>query len=179
MNYEEILYFWFNELKPRDWYRKDSVIDARIVERFSVVHQAAKAGLLYKWRETAQGALAEILVLDQFSRNMFRDNADAFAQDALALVLAQEALRRGLDQLVQEQQRHFFYLPFEHSEAVAMQEESVRLFTLLGQAEGLDYAKRHKQIIDRFGRFPHRNKILGRQSTAEEVKFLQQPGSSF
>ena len=179
MNYTEVLNFWFVELKPKDWWKKSVELDGLITLRFGSVHEQARMGLLYQWRETADGALAEILVLDQFSRNMYRDKPEAFAQDPLALVLAQEAVRRGLDQLLPSLRRQFFYLPFEHSEAASMQAEALRLYSLLGDAYALDFAKRHKAIIDRFGRFPHRNEILGRESTEEEKKFLQEPGSSF
>jgi uncharacterized protein (DUF924 family) len=179
LQYTDIIQFWFAEIKPASWWKKDAEFDALILRRFAAVHHQASLGLLYQWRDTAEGALAEILVLDQFSRNMYRDKPDAFARDPLALVLAQEAIRRGLDQLVPIPQRAFFYLPFEHSEADSMQEESMRLFALLGDANTLDFAKRHKKIIDRFGRFPHRNAILGRKSTEAEEQFLQEPGSSF
>ena len=179
MNYPEILDFWFVELKQKDWWKKSAELDGLITRRFTQVHEQAKMGLLYQWRENAEGALAEILVLDQFSRNMFRDKPEAFAQDPVALVLAQEALRRGLDQLLPTLQRQFLYLPFEHSEAGSMQEESVRLYSLLDDALTLDFAKRHKAIIDRFDRFPHRNAILGRKNTEAEEIFLREPGSSF
>ena len=179
MNYSEILRFWFSDIKPAAWWEKDAEVDALITGRFAAIHEQASTGLLYRWRETADGALAEILVLDQFSRNMFRNEPAAFAQDTVALVLAQEALRRGLDKSVPAYQRNFFYLPFMHSEAAAIQQESVRLFTLLGDGEALNFAQQHKTIIDRFGRFPHRNVILGRCSTEAELAFLKEPGSSF
>jgi uncharacterized protein (DUF924 family) len=175
----DILHFWFTEITPQNWWQKDPQFDAAILRRFAAVHREASLGLLYKWRETAEGALAEIIVLDQFSRNMYRDKPAAFAQDPLALVLAQEAVRRGLDQLEPTLQRAFYYRPFQHSEALSMQEESLRLFSLLGDTNALDFAARHKAIIDRFGRFPHRNLIVGRSSTEEEEKFLQEPGSAF
>ena len=179
MYYAEIINFWFTELSPSQWWLKSAELDETISRRFAAIHQRAIKGLLYQWRATAEGALAEILVLDQFSRNMYRDQPGAFAQDILALVLAQEALRRSLDQHVPVQQRHFFYLPFMHSEEALFQQESVHFFTGLGDAGALDFAEQHKVIIDRFGRFPHRNAILGRNSTDEEEVFLQQPGSSF
>ena len=179
MQYTDVIHFWFTEIEMENWWQKNPGFDALIMQRFAAVHDEASKGLLYKWREAPEGALAEIIVLDQFSRNMHRDKPEAFAQDPLALVLAQEAVRRGLDQLVPTRQRAFFYLPFEHSEAASMQEESLRLFSLLADSITLDFAKRHKVIIDRFGRFPHRNAILGRKSTELEEKFLQEPGSSF
>jgi uncharacterized protein (DUF924 family) len=134
---------------------------------------------LYAWRESAEGALGEIIVLDQFSRNIFRDRAAAFAQDALALVLAQEAVRRGLDKSLTQQQRHFLYMPYMHSESRLIHEEAVRLFTNMGDAGVLDFEMRHKAIVDRFGRYPHRNALLGRVSTSEEIAFLKTPGSAF
>ena len=178
-NPESVLYFWFEEIQPAAWWKKDAAFDALIAERFGAVLDSARVGELYAWRESAAGALAEVIVLDQFSRNIFRDRAEAFAQDALALVLAQEALRRGLDMQLAEKRRHFLYMPYMHSESRAIHEEAVRLFTALGDASVLDFEMRHKAIIDRFGRYPHRNAVLGRVSTAEEIAFLAMPGSSF
>ncbi len=179
MDYKDIIHFWFVELQPTDWWKKNTALDALISRRFARIHAQACTGTLYQWRDTAEGALAEIIVLDQFSRNMFRDQAASFAQDTVALILAQEALRRDLDQLLNSQQRNFLYLPFMHSEETDIQEQSLRLFTALGDDYALDFAQRHKVIIDRFGRFPHRNAILGRTSTREEMEFLREPGSSF
>ncbi len=174
-----VLHFWFEELQPAAWWKKDVALDALIEERFAALVARARVGELHAWRENAEGALAEVIVLDQFSRNIFRDRADAFAQDALALVLAQEAVRRGLDMLLAKQQRHFLYMPYMHSESRLIHEEAVRLFTHLGDAWVLDFEMQHKAIVDRFGRYPHRNALLGRESTAEEIAFLQRPGSSF
>jgi uncharacterized protein (DUF924 family) len=179
MQYTDVIHFWFTEIEMENWWQKNAEFDDLIARRFASVHHEASLGLLSKWRETPEGALAEIIVLDQFSRNMFRNKPEAFAQDSLALVLTQEAVRRGLDQLVPTRQRAFFYLPFEHSEADSMQEESLKLFSTLGDTTALDFAKQHKAIIDRFGRFPHRNAILGRKSTEAEQEFLREPGSSF
>lgn len=179
MNYEDILCFWFNETLSDAWWRKDPAFDALIAGRFGRQLESAKAGELYRWRDTAEGALAEIIVLDQFSRNIFRDDARAFAQDALALVLAQEAVRRGLDRQLPKAKRHFLYMPYMHSESRLIHEEAVHLFALLDDAGVLDFEMKHKAIVDRFGRYPHRNALLGRASTPEEIEFLQTPGSSF
>jgi len=130
-------------------------------------------------RQTAQGRLAEIIVLDQFARNLFRDQAQQFAADAMALVLAQEAIAQGFDQQLPAQQRLFMYMPYMHSESVLIHQRAVALFTALGLPDNLDFEYKHQAIIDRFGRYPHRNALLGRASTAEELAFLQQPNSSF
>ena len=173
MDSTEVIDFWFNELGTKDWFRKDDEIDARITQRFRAVHSWAARGELWSWRSTALGALAEIIVLDQFSRNMFRDDPRAFATDGMALVLAQEALRRSLDRELSPSQKSFMYMPFMHSESALIHETAVKLFTEPGLEENLDFELRHKAIIDRFGRFPHRNRILGRPSTPEELEFLK------
>ncbi|GAB3376892.1 DUF924 domain-containing protein [Spongiibacter taiwanensis] len=179
MEYSAVLDFWFGELQPADWWRKDAEVDRRIARRFGEVHRAAVAGECYFWRHKPQGRLAEIIVLDQFSRNVFRDQAAAFAADGQALVLAQEAIRLGADQQLERDQRAFMYMPYMHSESLAIQRASLSLFEGLGQQNNLDFARAHFAIIERFGRYPHRNAILGRASTAEELAFLEQPGSSF
>ncbi len=179
MTHHAVLQFWFEETQPAVWWKKDPAFDALVARRFGVLLDSARAGELQSWRETAPGALAEVIVLDQFSRNIFRDTPQAFAQDALALVLAQEAIRRGLDRLLTIQQRVFLYLPFMHSESRLIQQDSMRLYRALGIESNLDFALKHKAIIDRFGRYPHRNGVLGRESTAEEIAFLATPGSSF
>lgn len=175
----DVISFWFDELGPKSWFAKDSSLDARIVERFSSTHEKASRCELYGWRETAKGRLAEVLVLDQFSRNMFRDSPRAFAQDPLALALAQEAVRAGADQDLTPSERTFLYMPFMHSESLVIHDVAVELFTKNGIAQNLDYEQKHKAVLDRFGRYPHRNAILGRPSTPEEVAFLTEPGSSF
>lgn len=179
MNSQSILHFWFEEIQPSAWWKKDSALDALIAARFGAVLDSARAGELYAWRESAEGALAEVIVLDQFSRNIFRDDTRAFAQDALALVLAQEAVRRGLDRDLPAQRRHFLYMPYMHSESRAIHVEAQGLFKALGDASVLEFELRHKAIIDRFGRYPHRNALLGRTSTPEEIAFLATPGSAF
>jgi hypothetical protein len=139
----------------------------------------AKHCELWTWRATAEGRLAEIIVLDQFSRNLYRDHAESFAQDALALALAQEAIQLNLDQQLSPEQRSFLYMPFMHSESKIIHIQALQLFEELGNPLNLDFEKKHKVIIDRFGRYPHRNQILGRSSTAEEIEFLKQPNSHF
>ncbi len=176
---EAVLRFWFVELEPRDWWRKDPELDQRIASRFGALLETAATGALAEWRTTPRGRLAEIIVLDQFSRNIHRGSAEAFANDALALHLAEEAVATGaaLELLVEE--RRFFYMPYMHSESAAVHETAMRLFATPGLEKNLDFERRHKAMIDRFGRFPHRNALLGRESTAEEIEFLKQPGSSF
>lgn len=179
MNYQEILDFWFNPEHQSLWFSKSDTFDQKIRQNFSKVHEQAVQAELWSWRKTADGRLAEIIVLDQFSRNLYRDQPLAFAQDGLALALAQEAISLNLDAQLNPEQRSFLYMPFMHSESKMMHEFALKLFQRLGNPVNLDYEKRHKKIIERFGRYPHRNKILGRESTPEELEFLNQPGSSF
>jgi uncharacterized protein (DUF924 family) len=178
MHYEKIIQFWFSELNAAQWWKKDAELDRKIAERFGKVHAAAARSELFQWRSTAQGRLAEVLVLDQFSRNIYRHRPQAFASDPLALALAQEAVARGLDDALEPSQRNFLYMPYMHSESAVIHKEAVRVFSKAGEQQ-YDFELRHKAIIDRFGRYPHRNAILGRQSTPEEIEFLKQPGSSF
>lgn len=179
MNYQVILDFWFNEKTQPLWFAKSDEFDQLILKNFKNIHQQAAQAELWQWRDTAEGRLAEIIVLDQFSRNLYRDSPKAFAQDALALALAQEAIHLGLDQKLTEDYRKFLYMPFMHSESKIIHEQALKLFQDLGNPINLDFEIKHKVIIDRFGRYPHRNAILGRESTAEEIKFLTQPNSSF
>lgn len=176
---ETILDFWFEELTAKQWFAKDPALDADIAARFSSLHRAAIQGELFTWRTSATGRLAEIIVLDQFSRNMYRDEANAFASDPMALALAQEAVSVGSDQHLPAHQRQFLYMPYMHSESALIHDIAVSLFNQPGLERNLDFELRHKAIIDRFGRYPHRNAVLGRQSSAEELEFLQQPGSRF
>lgn len=176
---DEVIAFWFDELTPSDWWIKSPEFDQRIRDRFGALHAAASAGELWRWRSAPTGRLAEIIVLDQFSRNMFRDAPQAFAQDAMALTLAQEAVASGADEPLDTPQRCFLYMPYMHSESALVHEEALRLYDQPGLEKNLDFERRHKAIIDRFGRYPHRNAVLGRSSTAEEIEFLTQPGSSF
>ncbi|RVU34695.1 DUF924 domain-containing protein [Hwanghaeella grinnelliae] len=174
-----VLRFWFEESTPQQWFEKNADFDRVIEERFGDLHQEASNGGHDDWAKSANGALALILVLDQFSRNLFRDDPRAFAQDGKALSLAREAISKGQDKEVSEERRVFFYVPFEHSEDLADQEESLPYFESLSNPEYLRYAIAHRDIIARFGRFPHRNDVMGRESTAEEIAFLKTPGSSF
>lgn len=176
---DNVLNFWFKEIEPKQHWVKDLDFDTLIAERFGDLHKQAKAGELFSWRSTARGALAEIIVLDQFSRNMYRNTPDAFASDSLALVLAQVAVEKGLDNELTEAERPFLYMPYMHSESIVIHNEAVKLFEKLGNENSLDFELKHKAIIDRFGRYPHRNTILGRESTDEEIAFLQEPNSSF
>ena len=173
MDSTEVSEFWFNELGPKDWFRQDDGIDTVVAKRFGSTYRAAAASELWSWRSTALGALAEIIVLDQFPRNMFRADPRAFATDPMALVLAQEALRRALDQDLSAPQKSFMYMPFMHSESALIHQTAAKLFSQPGLEENLDFELRHKAIIERFGRFPHRNQILGRPSTPEEIEFLK------
>lgn len=177
--YEDILNFWFHELSPAQWWAKDDALDADIARRFSAIHTQATRCELFDWRMAARGRLAEIIILDQFSRNIFRNTPQAFANDPLALALAQEALAVEADKALSITERSFLYMPFMHSESPEIHKIAVTLFSVEGMENNLDFELQHQRIIDRFGRYPHRNNILGRESTAEEIAFLQQPGSSF
>jgi uncharacterized protein (DUF924 family) len=176
---EAILTFWFEELEPAQWWRADSALDDLIRSRFGSLHAAASMSELFAWRSSPGGRLAEVIVLDQFSRNMFRGTPKAFACDPLALALAQEAVSQGADQQLEPSSRAFLYMPYMHSESKLIHAEALRLFSTPGLERNLDLAHQHKAIIDRFGRYPHRNAALGRASTPEELEFLGQPGSSF
>lgn len=175
----DVLQFWFAELEPRQWWVKDEALDREIEERFGELHSDAAAGKLYQWREDANGRLAEVIILDQFSRNIYRDRPEAFAWDGMALVLAQEAVRIGADQEFDTPEKAFFYMPYMHSESMAIHSQAVKLFDQPGVEFNLEFELKHKMIIDRFGRYPHRNAVLGRESTPEELRFLKQPDSSF
>ena len=178
-NANAILHFWFEETPPRAWFRNDPAFDAQIRERFLVIYLMAARGELSGWRASAKGRLAEIIVLDQFPRNLFRASGQAFATDPMALVLAQEAVAGGaLDQLEQRQQP-FLIMPYMHSESAVIHEQAVTLFSRPGLEYNLEFELKHKAIIDRFGRYPHRNAVLGRETTPEEAVFLQEPDSSF
>ncbi|MGZ5154909.1 MAG: DUF924 family protein [Caldimonas sp.] len=188
---QAVLDFWFAEEGSAEfgsqrklWFSKDAAFDRRIAERFASTIEHALRGELDDWAVTASGALARILVLDQFTRNAFRGQKRAFAGDAQALAAASAMVGSRQDETLAPFMRVFVYLPFEHAEGMAMQDEAVRLFTRLAGAapelaDTLDYARRHREVIERFGRFPHRNAILGRLSTAEELVYLARPGSGF
>lgn len=176
---QDVLDFWFVEAGPEKWFVQDKAFDLEIRERFGSVYRRAYDGDLGEWIETALGCLALTIVLDQFPRNMFRGDARAFATDPHARILLQHVLDKGYDRELDARQKQFLYMPLQHSEDRDDQELSVRLNAKLGDEEVLKYAIAHKEIIDRFGRFPHRNAVLGRDSTSEELEFLTQPGSSF
>lgn len=186
---DEALDFWFGAAGSPErgstralWFTKSEATDAEIRARFGAAVEAALAGGLHDWQATPRGTLALILLLDQFTRNTYRDTPRAFAGDAQAQALARQLVASGADRGLTPHERWFAYLPFEHSESLADQHESLRLFGALEQEAplgALEWARKHYEVIARFGRYPHRNAILGRQSTAEEIEFLQQPGSRF
>lgn len=176
---QEVIKFWFEDIEPKFWFKKDNSFDELLRKRFFETQRAAARAELYQWRETAEGRLAEVIVLDQFSRNLYRQSAEAFASDALALALSQEAIASQSDRELTPEQRTFLYMPFMHSESLVIHDIAVQLFTELGREQNLEYEYKHKAIIERFGRYPHRNEVLGRSSTDEELAFLKQPGSSF
>ena len=179
MTAQAVLDFWFREIDAKQWWTKSAEFDQLIESRFGSLHTAAARCELYAWRETPPGRLAEIIVLDQFSRNMFRDQPQAFACDALALALAQTAVAAGADAALEIRQRSFLYMPYMHSESPLIHSTALALFSQAGLESSLASEHHHKAIIERFGRYPHRNAILGRPSTTEELKFLATPGSSF
>jgi uncharacterized protein (DUF924 family) len=196
---EDVLEFWLGPLDERGradrfhterWYRRDPEFDQRIAERFGELNAAAVRGELDAWLATPRSRLALVIVLDQFSRNLYRGDARSFAGDGRALAAAKEAVALGIDRALALDERAFLYMPFMHSEALADQDRSVELFSKLAAEQqdaelrkylenAVDYAERHRAIIRRFARYPHRNAALGRESTAEELEFLKQPGSSF
>jgi uncharacterized protein (DUF924 family) len=187
----QVLEFWFApegdpmHLQSRpEWFRKDDAFDAAIRSQFGPLIEDALAGRLDHWSARSAGAVARIVVLDQFTRNVFRNTARAFAGDGLALAAARRLVSSGEDRVLPGAQRMFVYLPFEHAEDLAMQDECVRLMQALAAdeprfADLVSYAEKHRVIIQRFGRFPHRNALLARASTPDELAFLEQPGSSF
>jgi uncharacterized protein (DUF924 family) len=175
----EVLHFWFGELSRQQWFVVSPELDAVIGDRFGALHLALARGDVEAWRDTPERRLAAIIVLDQLSRNIYRGTPLAFAADWIALREARLAVEAGADQAVAADRKAFFYLPFEHSEALADQERSVELFRALGDADYLDYAERHLAVIREFGRFPHRNRLLGRESTSAELDYLSKPGAGF
>ena len=179
MQPQPILHFWFTELTPKHHFAKDAALDEAIRTRFGATLEAATRCELFAWRNTPEGRLAEVLVLDQFSRNVYRDTARAFAHDALALALAQELVASGQDRSLPLAQRSFTYMPYMHSESAVVHAQAIDLFSQPGMEDTLRFELRHKDIIDRFGRYPHRNALLGRISTPEELAFLSAPGSAF
>lgn len=176
---DEILNFWFEEIDCQCWWVKDLEFDQLLRQRYQSVLEQAKLGELYHWRSTPEGRLAEIIVLDQFSRNIYRDTPQAFAADNIALVLAQEAVALHIDTQLKTKQIPFLYMPYMHSESKQIHEVAEILFNREAAKAQLGFELSHKAIIDRFGRYPHRNVILGRESSQAEIEFLNQPGSSF
>jgi len=167
----DILTFW-REAGPDQWFADDPAFDLAVRSRFFATHGAAARGGLIDWEHSAAGALALVLLFDQFPRNMFRGDARAFATDAMARAVAERALARGYDQATDSTMRPFFYLPFMHSEALVDQDRCLRLFEALGDADQLRYAREHREVIEKFGRFPRRNRALGRETTRVERAFL-------
>lgn len=179
MDAQLVLDFWFNELEPAHWWKSDMQVDLAIKERFSAIHAQASQCELSSWRSSLKGRIAEIIVLDQFSRNLYRNSSKAFENDALALGLAQEAVKDAGHSSLSVQERTFLYMPFMHSESLAIHAVSMRLHEPPEMESRLIWEIKHRDIIKRFGRYPHRNKVLGRASTNEELEFLSTPGSSF
>jgi uncharacterized protein (DUF924 family) len=179
MNHTAILQFWFDELTPKQHFKKDEKLDALIRERFLLTHAAAVQAELFAWRESSEGRLAEIIVLDQFSRNLYRDGARAFAADGMALALAQEAVHAGADKALPAPRRAFLYMPYMHSESLRIHEIAVELFSQPGLEFNLKFEREHQVVIARFGRYPRRNIALGRRSTAAEAAFLEKHPAGF
>jgi len=177
--YQKVLDFWFKEIEPKQWWVKDEKFDQIILSRFADIHQQANAGELYHWRETPQGRLAEIIVLDQFSRNMFRDTPQAFASDTLALVLSQVAWQANAHEQLAPNECSFLFMPYMHSESLTVHDVALDIFKEHCSHDNYEFEIKHRDIIKQFSRYPHRNTILGRTSSPEEIDFLKQPGSSF
>lgn len=177
--FQEIIHFWFEEIDSKQWWIADVSFDQLIQKRFHKLMLQAAAGELDEWRSDDHGRLAEIIVLDQFSRNVYRNTPQAFSQDTMALVLAQEAIRAQADHGLTPIEKNFLYMPFMHSESRVIHAYAEKLFHAHAPQANYEFELKHKAIIDRFGRYPHRNAILGRESTAEEIEFLKEEGSSF
>ncbi len=172
--FNDVLNFWFEELSPQQWWQKDDALDQSIICRFSSLHKQASQCELFHWRDCAKGRLAEIIILDQFSRNMFRDTPRSFAQDPLALCLAQQAIEVKADNALTAIERSFLYMPFMHSESLLIHKNACQLYKNNGIESNYQFELKHLAIIEKFGRYPHRNKILNRQSSVEEIAFLTQ-----
>lgn len=175
----DVIDFWFSEITPKQWWIKDLGFDKKIKNRFLNLYKQAALGELVNWRYKAASSLAEIIVLDQFPRNMFRDKKQAFATDPLAVCLAQVAIDKGFDQELDPTMRAFLYMPLMHSESAEIHKSAELLFSTPGMENNYEFELKHKKIIDRFGRYPHRNKTLGRRSRKNEIEFLKEPNSSF
>ncbi|MDB5712120.1 MAG: hypothetical protein JWL96_4190 [Sphingomonas bacterium] len=174
-----VLDFWFGEVPPEKRFAKDAALDDEIARRFGGLRDEVLASDATGWRNGPDTMLAAIIMLDQFSRNIHRETAEAFAADPLAVALTKEAIARGWDEAIDAERRAFLYMPLMHAEDAAAQRESVACFTCLGNAENLDFARAHEAVIEKFGRFPSRNAALGRQSTPEELTYLSQPGAGW
>lgn len=179
VNKQDVLNFWFESTDPKHWFAKNDAFDQSIQEQFSSIWTKASQAELWSWRLDPEGSLAEIIILDQFSRNLFRNLPEAFSGDHLSLALAQTAIDKGFAKQLPPIKRSFLYMPFMHSESASIHEHAIRLFSEPGMEEQLKFEIAHKKIIDQFGRYPHRNEALKRESTIEELAFLKQPGSSF
>jgi uncharacterized protein (DUF924 family) len=173
MDYQNIINFWFQELTPKQWFFKDPEVDQKIALRFTDLITKASQGELFSWRSSPEGRLAEILLLDQFPRNIYRNRPQAFATDSLALILAQEMVLLKIDMKLAIPYRAFVYMPYMHSESPLIHQEAIKLFAQEGLEENYNFEIKHKEIIDRFGRYPHRNNTLNRSSTPEEIEFLK------
>ncbi|WP_246814228.1 DUF924 family protein [Kiloniella majae] len=177
---DDVLDFWLADGMDRKWFFKDPEFDREVAEKLGPLYEKASAGELDHWAETAKGCLALCILLDQAPRNLFRNDPKTFATDKKALEIAQKVINKGWHNELPQRERNFILLPFEHSEDLAMQEKSLELYQYMDESpDWLSYAQKHEVIIRRFGRFPHRNEVLGRESTPEEIEFLKQPGSSF
>ena len=176
-----VLDFWFSEIKPSQWFQKNDDFDAEIRARFESDYKLATKGILNAWRDDPKGALALVIMLDQFPRNMYRGTPQSFATDAKALEVSKYAVSKQFDQLLNVQEKTFLYLPFEHSESMEDQERSVQLFSAIKDDDPVvyNYAVKHYDVIKKFGRFPHRNAVLGRENTRGENAYLSQPDSGF
>jgi uncharacterized protein (DUF924 family) len=176
---QSVLQFWFTEITPAQWWKVDLAFDKLVTERFGDIHEQAVRAELFGWRITPQGRVAEVIVLDQFSRNIHRGTRRAFEADTLALALAQEAISAKADAALTQEERVFLYMPYMHSESKQIHAVAEPLFKANTPESNYNFELRHKAIIDRFGRYPHRNVMLGRTSKPEELAFLTEPGSSF
>lgn len=177
----DVLTFWFEDTQPQQWFQVNPEFDARIREDFEGLYNNAAQGLCDDWKNSPDGCLALCIVLDQFPRNMFRGDPKSFATDKQALLISKHAISKGFDQVLQPEKRRFLYLPYEHSENINDQRTSVELFEKMKDEDplGYEYAVKHLKVIEQFNRFPHRNKVLGRDSTEEEEEYLAQPGAGF
>lgn len=179
MTPQMILDYWFKEVPEENWFKSTDTLDAILREKFTDIHHQAACGELFDWRQTIHGRLAEIMILDQFSRNLFRGTANAFAYDGMALILAQEAIKQPDLNNLSTIEKGFLYLPFMHSESLVIHKDALRLFSEPGLENSLHFEKLHLAILEEFQRYPHRNDALGRLSTPAEKQFLQDGNTGF